>query len=228
MRQSRPVIAIVTALIILGVGTVNAGGLFSWGGKKIDGSGNLVTQSRDLPVFTAIENSGSADLFITIGEKQSVEVTFDDNLVDIIETEVDGKTLYIGSEKGVSYSASRGCRIEITINSLEEIELNGSGDIVIENLNSERFFYDLSGSGDLVVRGNAGEVEISVKGSGDVNARDLVARDAFVRIMGSGDVEVHATESFDGSVYGSGDIRYYGNPSHTSSHVAGSGKIKKR
>jgi hypothetical protein len=46
--------------------------------------------------------------------------------------------------------------------------------------------------------------------------------------MGSGDVSVWATENFDGSVYGSGDIHYYGDPKHTSTHVAGSGEIRKR
>jgi len=161
-------------------------------------------------------------------EPQVVTVTFDDNLVEVIETEVEGSTLYIGSSRNVSYSSSRGCRIDITVAGLNEVELKGSGDVLIDGLDSDLFAYTVAGSGDLVVRGSAREIEIAVKGSGDINARDLIARDAYVRIMGSGDVQVHATESFDGSVYGSGDIRYYGNPAHISTRVAGSGEISKR
>jgi hypothetical protein len=221
-------LVVAVTVVALAIGSVHAGGLFGWGKERIKGSGKLITQSRDLPEFTRIRHSGSADLNITIGEPQVVTVTFDDNLVEVIETEVEGSTLYIGSSRNVSYSSSRGCRIDITVAGLNEVELKGSGDVLIDGLDSDLFAYTVAGSGDLVVRGSAREIEIAVKGSGDINARDLIARDAYVRIMGSGDVQVHATESFDGSVYGSGDIRYYGNPAHISTRVAGSGEISKR
>ncbi|MBD3332408.1 hypothetical protein GF356_06125 [candidate division GN15 bacterium] len=228
MRHPRSLAFLMAALLVMAVGNAQAGGLFDWGKDRIEGSGNIVTQSRDLPDFDCIKHTGSTDLHITIGDEQSVEVIFDDNLVDVIETEVDGGTLYIGSKRDISYSASLSCRIEITTNDIKAVRLAGSGDVVVENLNGGSFAYDLAGSGDLILRGAVEELEVNVRGSGDVNARDLSARDASVRIMGSGDVSVWATENFDGSVYGSGDIRYYGDPKHTSTHVAGSGEIRKR
>jgi len=199
---------------------------FVTGRDCIDGSGDLVTESRDLEEFTRIKLSGSMDLYVNVGRDQEVQLTFDDNLIDLIETEVRGKTLKIWSEE--SYSCSRGCRIDISVPSLETVQLSGSGDIEIYDLSGDMFEYTVSGSGDLQVSGEVAEVEIKVSGSGDVDARDLKAADVYVRVSGSGDVRVFASESFDGKVSGSGDITFYGDPEHVSRRVSGSGDIRKK
>jgi len=199
---------------------------FLTGKDCIDGSGDLVTETRDMKDFTRIKLSGSMDLYITAGKDYEVKLTFDDNLIDLIETEVRGKTLKIWSYE--SYNSSRGCRIDITVPALEEVQLSGSGDIEIYDLKGDMFEYTVSGSGDLQVSGEVDEVEIKVSGSGDVDARELKAADVYVRVSGSGDVRVFASESFDGKVSGSGDITFYGDPEHVSRHVSGSGDIRKK
>lgn len=197
-----------------------------WNRDAIRGSGHLVTQERDIDNFTRIELSGSFDLFVQVGEQPSLSITFDDNIIEHIETEVHGRTLEIDCRE--SFSSSRGCRIAIAVPKLDAIFLSGSGDIVAENIDSDEFRFEVSGSGDFEARGRVKELDISVKGSGDVDARDLIAEYAYVVIKGSGDVDVHATEELDGSIYGSGDITYFGDPKHVSRRVAGSGDINRR
>jgi hypothetical protein len=192
----------------------------------VRGSGDVITVDRLVKDFVKIKSSGAYDLYVTVGDAPALSITFDDNLVDLVETEVRGKTLYIDSEE--SYSSRRPCRVDITISKLESVSISGSGDMEITGLNQESLSYEISGSGDLVASGSVEELDIKVSGSGDVDTRELKAKEAYVRIYGSGDVSVYAVNSFDGAIFGSGDIRYYGDPEYVSTDVAGSGDIRKR
>ncbi|MBU8932674.1 MAG: DUF2807 domain-containing protein [candidate division Zixibacteria bacterium] len=209
--------------------SVSAGNWFTdiFGSTRgIRGSGDLVSEDRDVKAFSKIRTSGSYDIVVVVGREQSIKVTFDDNLIDIIETDVKGRTLRIYSDE--SYRTRRDCLIEITVPELKGFVAKGSGDIEIRNMDGEFFEFDLKGSGDIEMEGMIDELEINLAGSGDIDARDLIARDAIVVIKGSGDIRVHATEILDAAIYGSGDIDYYGKPDDVSKHVAGSGNIKRR
>lgn len=192
----------------------------------IRGSGDLVTESRDVKEFTRIKSSGSFDVFVTVGDKQSVEITFDDNLIEHVLTKVRGKTLKIYSEE--SFNSRHNCRVEITVTSIESVKLSGSGDVEVFNLNQDYFEYSVSGSGDMRAEGKVKDLEITVSGSGDIDTRDLIAEDAMVTVSGSGDVKVFASQSLDAYVAGSGDISYYGDPEDVSTSVSGSGDIRKK
>ena len=183
----------------------NHKGWFGWR-ETIRGSGNLVTQEREVDSFVNIDAGGSFDVDVKVGPKTSVKLTFDDNIIDLIDTRVRGKTLHIDSDK--SYSTDKRCKVEITVPLLESVSLNGSGDLDIQDLKGDLFECDVNGSGDVVATGDVDELDVDIQGSGDV--------------------DVYAIEDFDGAVYGSGDIRYYGDPKHAHSHVAGSGSVRKR
>lgn len=216
------------ALILLAVPSISADNFFDWvtGRNCIEGSGDLATEQRDVDEFTRIELKGCVDVFVTVGEARKVTLTFDDNLLDLIKTDVRGKTLKITTEK--SYSSRRSCKVEISVPKLEEVRVTGSGDVEIYSLSGDYFEFTVSGSGDMRAEGEIDELDIRVSGSGDVDTRDLVAKEASVKISGSGDVKVYATEGFYGRVSGSGDIDVYGNPENMSRHVSGSGDIRKR
>lgn len=219
---------LVAALILTLTSAASAGKNKSWfkWHDTIEGSGKMVTQAREIEPFVNLDANGSFDIEIRIGSEPSLELTFDDNIIDLIDTRVRGKTLFIDSDEG--YSSRHACKVVVTVPKMESVQLNGSGDVFLEGIHGEIFECELNGSGDVVASGEIDELEIDISGSGDVDARELKAKNAYVRIHGSGDVKVFASEDFDGAVYGSGDIKYYGNPKHKSTHVAGSGSIKGR
>lgn len=212
--------------VMLSFVTISYADGFSLFNNGIKGSGDLQTETRNVDTFNRIKMVGSFDVFITIGKEQSVEIRFDDNLLDYIETEVQGKTLVLDSHK--SYSSKRNCKIEITVPKLESVKLSGSGDIVINDLDNDFFEYELSGSGDLSAEGKVKDLELYLSGSGDIDTRNLVADDVYVKLSGSGDIKVYAKNSFDGKVSGSGDILYYGNPKKIDTKISGSGSIKRK
>jgi hypothetical protein len=196
------------------------------GGKAVEGSGKVITQERNVSPFERISSNGPLDVAVRIGSPQKVAVTIDDNLAELVSTEVRGKTLKI--EITSPCRSDRNARVEITVPALAGFSNSGSGDVNLMGLEGESFEYEIAGSGDLQASGKMGSLDVSIKGSGDVDARDLDAGSVKVSIMGSGDAVVHAAESLDASIMGSGDVTCYGKPAHVEKHVMGSGEINLR
>ncbi len=194
--------------------------------EAVEGSGALIHQTRSVDPFQRVESSLAVDLKIEVGKAQSITITFDDNLIDFIRTNSDGRTLIIDSDE--SYSTRNNLKIVITVPQLDLVNLEGSGTIAIINLDSRRFRAIISGSGELTANGKVDLLEIEINGSGDARADEVVAREVTVSINGSGSAEVNAVEVLDGEINGSGDILYVGEPGSVQSSVNGSGTIRKK
>lgn len=219
-------INLLLSLFLFFASTVNADNLFGLFSRGVKGSGDIVTVERDITEFSRLKSTGSFDVNVSVGEKASLKITYDDNLIELIDTEVHGKTLEISSDE--SFNSKHNCIIEITVTSLDEVRLSGSGDINIYNVDTDLFELSISGSGDIYAEGKANEVELSIAGSGDIDCRDLIGHDAYVKVSGSGDVKVFADKLLEARVSGSGDVAYYGNPEDVSQSVSGSGTIRKK
>lgn len=223
--QVRSGIAAILFLMLI-AGALSAATRHDSSGRSTKGSGNATTVLREIKDFDQIDVYIGTDLLIEIGSPAKLSVTVDDNLHDLIRTEVHGHTLKIDSED--SWSTRIGCEIRITIPSLEEIRSYGSGYVEVKDLAGELLSYQLYGSGDFFAEGTIDELEVGLYGSGNVDTRDLQAQDVYVTIGGSGNAEVMALESFTGQINGSGNIDFYGKPEHVSRRVNGSGRIRAR
>jgi hypothetical protein len=195
-------------------------------GRAVKGSGDVTVETREIEDFQRLETYIGADILIEIGTPTSLSLAVDDNLHEMIQIEVQGRTLVIDSKD--SWSTRKGCEIKIVVPSLKSIESYGSGYIEIKNLAGAVFEFELNGSGDFWADGSVEELDIELNGSGDIDTKDLQAREVYVTINGSGDAEVTALDSFTGKINGSGDIVFYGKPEQVSRRVHGSGRIRSR
>ena len=223
--MSRPV-GVVLLVVLFMVSSVTADDFFGLFKRGERGSGNLETVELDLDSFDRIETHNSSDFVIRIGEKQKVLLTFDDNLLDNIVTKVRGATLKVDTDE--SYSSRYNCKFEITVPSLEYVSISGSSDFEIEEFKGDVFTCKITGSGDVTIDGEVKKLKIRINGSGDFDGRDLIAEDVRIKISGSGDADLFASESFDGSISGSGDITVYGDPEYFDRSISGSGSIRRR
>lgn len=106
-----------------------------------------------------------------------------------------------------------------------KIELSGSGDIVLTDILCRHLTGNLTGSGDIRLKGQAEEGAYQLTGSGDIKAFDCLVGKLACHITGSGDIRAHATNKLINSITGSGDIVYKGTPRIDCS-ITGSGKIR--
>ena len=211
--------------------------------KKIKGSGNVSTEARQVPDFNRIHLKGSGKLFLTRGERPSVEIKTDDNILPVIKTEVsDGKlvishdnynprptTLHyfitVNDLKGIAVSGSA----DITsdgkfVSDNFSADISGSGDMRLE-LEVERLDSDISGSGSMRFSGTADSLDASITGAGNIRALDMETREVRLKITGSGNCEVNALETLNVKITGSGNVKYKGSP-QISKKVTGSGNIR--
>jgi len=211
-------------LIALGFfGSLFTVGCTSAWADSVKGSGVAKTEARDVGAFTRIRLDGSADVKVTIGDKPSLTVSGDDNILPLIDTKVEDNQLVITSHQSISPKLP--LKVEITTPSLGAFAINGSGDVKITGLNEKEFAASIRGSGDMTATGAADSLKVEIKGSGDAKLDGLTAKTAAVSVSGSGDVQVNASDSLTATVAGSGDVHYKGDPKELVKSVAGSGSV---
>jgi len=208
------------------------------------GDGPTVSKELSLPPFHSLVLDISADVFITQGEAQSITVEGQENIIDKLELDVRNETWDIDFDQNCIRNHD-GLKIFITLPEVRSIEIDGSGDIIGENvftgekidllidgsgdmdlaLEMKEVNARIEGSGDFELEGLADIVRYYVRGSGDIRAFDLETLEADVEIRGSGSVEVTAIDFLKIDIDGSGDVYYKGNP-ELDIRVDGSGEVK--
>jgi hypothetical protein len=215
--------------------------------KTIKGNEKEVTVSRTTPEYDKIEVGGSFDVKLISGKEGSITIKGDENLVELLKTEVVNGTLKVGFERGKMIQFNYKSAIEITIpfeqiNELSfsgsgnffgkdiitaenlEVEIAGSGNVKLE-LNTTNTKIERSGSGNLNIKGKTQNLEIESTGSGNANASELIAENVVASQIGSGNIKVNCTKKLVARSSGSGSIIYNGNPEKVDKSSSGSGSI---
>ena len=191
-------------------------------GCSVGDDGPRTTQTRDVAAFTRIDNRGSVDVRLRVGEQQSVEVRAGEKVIDDVRTEVRDGTL----ELTFDHDGFGGddVVVDVSVPKLAGIEISGSGDVDGDGLDADAFELVSEGSADIVLEGAVGRLAVVLDGSGDADLAHLASREARVAVSGSGDADVRADQRLDVDVDGSGDVSYYGDPVVTQ-RVDGSGDL---
>jgi len=217
--------------------------------NRVKGKGNIETVSRNVPAFQGIKIQAPVNVNIKIvpGATPSISLKGYPNILEEIQTEVEGNTLRIYNDDLVHFSVNEDIIAEITVPTLNalaisgaadvdmlgmlntttfDLTVSGAGDVKMEGINAETFNAELSGAGNLEVRGGTvANAKYAVNGAGEIDAFPLQTRQASVSVAGMGDVDVSVSEKLDASVAGAGDINYKGQPQLTTS-VAGAGSVQ--
>ena len=214
--------------------------------NSVRGSGNKITQSRDVSGFTSVEAAGPMDVEIKMGSGYKVSVEADDNLMQYILVRKEGGKLVVKLKDNINVSYDNGMKVSIEMPSLHEVDLSGSGSLktigqvtdpnkievsisgsgnATMDVNTPSLDASISGSGKATVTGQTKTIDVSIAGSGDFEAPDLKSETAKVSIAGSGNARIFASVSIDASIVGSGDVIYSGSPSISKS-IIGSGELK--
>jgi hypothetical protein len=192
---------------------------------RVIGSGNVISETRSVSGFSSINLQGSAAVNVTFGPTESVVVKADDNILPLIETTVQGDKLVIATKSNANITNAGLVLVSITMKSIQDLTLSGSGNIVVTGLAGKNLAVSLPGSGNITVNGSADSVNIKLPGSGNIFCNGLKAHAVTVSLSGSGNIDVYASESLDANILGSGAIHYDGNPARVTKSVTGSGSI---
>jgi len=214
--------------------------------ESISGNGDIVTEERDVKNFNGISVSAGIDVYITQGNEESVKVVTDENLLDIVKTEVKDDVLKIYASKNIRSAASKKVYVEyINLNKIKissagdikgentlntdelEIGISSSGDLKLDVI-AQKIYIDISSSGDANLTGKTDFLKANLSSAGDLNAFDLEAKFGDVSVSSAGDAKVFITEEASFSSSSAGDIVYKGDPRIKHISTSSAGTIRKK
>lgn len=214
----------------------------SW--HNIRGSGPVVSETREVPIHRDIYISVPAEVYIYQSPYQELTLEAQSNVLDAIETYVEGSELKIRLEDGAGLGSHETIRIYISSAMFNSIRLSGSVDLYSETsivtdvldvsisgsgkvdlaVVANEVRASISGSGNMWLEGSVINQELTISGSGDIYSFGLDSETADVNISGSGEAEVRVEEFMKARISGSGSVYYKGYP-EIDGKVSGSGNI---
>ena len=192
----------------------------------VEGSGNVITESREVSGFNEIVLGGTGRVLVEVTGTESLTIEAEDNIMPFLETRVRDGRLRLDTNRSISPTVE--IVYTITAATLDGLVISGSGIVEADAVDGSDFRVDISGSGDVDVEGTlTGRLSVSISGSGEFDGESLTAPEGRVDVSGSGNAVVNVTDDLEVSVSGSGEVQYLGEPSVDSS-VSGSGTVTQR
>lgn len=212
---------------------------------QTDGNGNVITEERPVSDFHEVKGSSGLDVYLTEGSQAKIVVEADENLMELIETEITNGKLHIKTTKNIGRSKAK--KIHVTYTSLNKIAASSGADIVansvvksevltldtssgadmeIEILAKEVYAETSSGS-DMKVSGKATSLKAKASSGSELNAKDLLVLNCNAGASSGADITVNVQERLEAEASSGGDVNYYGNPAAVNTNGGRSGSIHK-
>ncbi|MCR9153996.1 MAG: DUF2807 domain-containing protein [Bacteroidetes bacterium] len=208
------------------------------------GNGKVQEQNREVESFNSIHASGMFEIHIQQGESARIKLVADENLHELITTEVRNGTLMISSSENIS--KAKELDLYITIPELNELDLSGAvsvdtkGELWSENIDisssgaaeinmnisASKIRLSLSGASEVDLKGQCDDVSVDASGASEINMYDLECRRMRLDLSGASEVSAFVSEELKISASGASDIRYRGNPKIQQS-LSGAASLKK-
>ncbi len=199
------------------------GQVISGTSNVIKGSGVKHTIERAVKSFSSVTVDGGFDINYQHGSPL-LTITGDDNIIEHVISSVTHNTLRLSTDK--SYSASYPIVIDVFSQRLQEMSLDGTSTVKLNDIKTDQLTLNISGTVDVMATGKADALKLTLQGTGDVMVRQLDSDIVTVELDGTSNVEVTAHKKLDANITGVGNILYFGSPQKVSKQVSGVGDIE--
>ena len=198
---------------------------------RIEGSGNVITKDIAIKSFDELDASGVFNLQLSQGDKESVRIEADDNLMDLFTVENDGSTLTIKMKKNSNFNSKKQLKVYVTFKNLKSMNLgmvggtssdeklkfadlklkNQSVGSVSLNMTLQTLNMENQSVGSVKLEGSADNAVVKNNSVGSINAGNFVVQKMDIENNGVGSATVNAekelkyTDSFLGKVSNRGN-----------------------
>lgn len=204
----------LTSLVLAGCGSSM---------DRVQGSQKPITDERPIEAaFTKIDVEVPCKFQVHQGDKQSVKIFTDDNLLEHLHTDVVGDSLKV--TRCANWTNASVCQIEVTCPSVNSISIKGAANGVVDKVADKTFDVSISGAGDVRANGACDKVNISISGAGNVDLGEVKCKTASVSMSGAGSAVVYPSDDLNATISGAGSVKYKGKP-ELHQKVSGVGKV---
>lgn len=192
----------------------------------IPGSGKIASEARKVSGFDRVVLAAPGQMSLNQDGSEALQIETDDNLLQYIQTHVDGGTLYIEVVPGANLAPTKDIHYKLSVKSLKAFDLDGSARVDSASLKGDQFELNLNGSGDI----NLGSVSLdtltfNLDGSGSLLLNTLAARKVTLGMNGSGSGTFNGltADELDAGINGSGEYILKGKVTSQKLETIGSG-----
>jgi len=198
-------------------------------GKK--GNGIVAKESREVyEDFTEISASEGLDVFVTQADNFSIEVEADENIMELIGTDIKNGKLRIHAIENIGRATKR---IHVTLPEVTGLYASSGSDLVTQNvIRANKIALDASSGADIKAAVVAEEVEADTSSGADIRlegeaqmlradassgsgirAKNFEVRVCYADASSGADIDLNVSESLVAEATSGADISYSGNPS---------------
>jgi len=198
---------------------------------RIEGSGNVITKDINVKSFDELNASGVFNLLLSQGDKESLKIEADDNLMDLFIIENEGSTLKIKMKKNSNFNSKKQLKVYVTFKTLKSMDLgmvggttsdeklkftdlklkNQSVGSVSLNMTLQTLNMENQSVGSVKLEGSAENAVVKNNSVGSINAGNFVVQKMDIENNGVGSATVNAekelkySDSFLGKVSNRGN-----------------------
>ena len=197
-------------------------------GKR--GNGEVAKESREVyEEFTEVSASEGLDVYVTQGDDFSIEVEADENIIDLIGTDIKNGKLRIHAIENIGRATKR---IHVSLPSVTGLYASSGADLFTQNvirankitldassgagikvaLVADEVDADTSSGADIRIEGEAMVFHADASSGSDIKAKDFTVKTCHADASSGADISVNVSETLIADASSGADISYVGNP----------------
>ncbi|UJH67789.1 head GIN domain-containing protein [Allomuricauda sp. SCSIO 65647] len=197
-------------------------------GKGKAGNGVVVEESRKVTDdFTEVSAAEGLDVFVTQGDEFRIDVEADENVIDLIATDIRDGKLKIHTIENIGRATKN---IHVTLPTVTALETSSGADLIVQNrltadrisldassgsdlhaeIEANEVYADASSGADIKVSGTTDRLEADASSGADIRARELMAKKCVADASSGSDISVNVSESLVADANSGADISYTG------------------
>ncbi len=231
----------ITAMLVLLISTTSC---LVDGITGIKGNNNVVSEDRTISSdFDAIKVQQGITLHLTQGNSTEISVEADENIIDLLITEVKNNELKIYFEKNVYRAKAR--NVFLSASTINKIKASSGASVKSENtFQTTSLDLDASSGSSIKVYVNAADITsetssgatIKVYGKSktfsgkassgsSIDADELEVIDAYVKASSGANINVNVSGKLTAKASSGGDIDYEGSPTNINKDTSSGGSV---
>lgn len=208
------------------------------------GSGKIIEENRKVENFKIISISTPGNIYINQGDKESLKIVTDDNLLQYIKTEVNNNHLKIESEEQIDVYTKLNYYVTVKDLSrlnvfgshhvfgqsplkIDNFSLNTNGTVTVDlEIYCKKIIHNSNGLAKTNFKGKVDTYELKISGNSKYKSFGLEIQNLYVNLNGNADLDVTVKKRLEANINGNGKIVYKGDPI-VKSKINGASEIHK-
>ena len=234
----------ITKLIAMLVVLFATTSCFIDGFTGIRGNKNVISESRTInSKFNEIDIQQGIKLYLTQGSSNSLKVEADENIMELLVTEVKNNQLKIYLKKNVYKAKAR--NVYLTTNAISSIDASSGSSVKSENtwqtsnlqintssgssvkfhVNADEISCSSSSGSNIRLYGKTNNLSVKASSGSSIDANELNSVDTYAKASSGANINVNVSGKLTAKASSGGNVDYEGNPTTIDKDTSSGGSV---